>query len=247
MSGMASLVVALVVAVVIIFFLFHIIRRNQRKQVNPKLPRIKTYSAEQLACVPETFVAIDTKTTGLSEHEDLITEIAAVRFTADGDHINTDASVWFINIDKLISETGTKHTSFDNKQVKKHGQPEKEVIKEFLDFVRDAPLLVAYNAPFDLKFLQAACDRHGLSHTFENTECALAKSHKAWPGKSGYKLSDVAQRQGLDTGREHSALAYATITGQVFIEASLVLNSPDAVSQAEVSPATVVTFTGQVF
>ncbi|MGP8232430.1 MAG: DNA polymerase III subunit epsilon [Methylovirgula sp.] len=107
-----------------------------------------------------------------------------------------------------------------------------EIVEQFLSFVGDA-LLVAHNAEFDLRFVNA--ELATLGHPAlapERIVDTLALARRRHPG-SPNSLDALCQRYGIDTSRrtKHGALLDAEILAEVYAEltggrqASLVLQS----------------------
>ena len=84
------------------------------------------------------------------------------------------------------------------------GMPLAEALSDFTKFLGDLPL-VAYNAVFDIGFLQQAVKRQG--HPLKNKyTCALKMARTAWPGLPSYRLADLAKRRNLPDDDTHRAL-----------------------------------------
>ena len=91
--------------------------------------------------------------------------------------------------------------------INKDGCDAGEAISEFLQFFGDLPL-VAYNVKFDRSFIEAAASRHGL-RLQNDFHCALEKARLAWPGRTSYKLVDLARDGQLSSDGTHRALSDA--------------------------------------
>ena len=100
--------------------------------------------------------AVDVETTGASEN-DRVWEIGAVRY----DHTGREASYFQGMIDPgiPISEEIQKLCNVTQEEVTVNGRPAAEVLRQFALF-SDGAVLVAYNAPFDVRFLEM--ERHRL-------------------------------------------------------------------------------------
>ncbi len=95
-----------------------------------------------------TFCVVDLETTGGSPGSSKVTEIGAVRVTA----LRPSARfVTLVNPGRPIPRVVTELTGIDDRMVE--GQPDIEpALAAFVDFAGD-DVLVAHNAPFDLRFL----------------------------------------------------------------------------------------------
>jgi DNA polymerase III subunit epsilon len=107
-----------------------------------------------------------------------------------------------------------------------------EIAEAFLGFLGDAPL-VAHNAEFDMRFINAELSAHGLSAIgAERVVDTLALARRRYPG-SANSLDALCQRYGIDLSRrsKHGALLDAEILAEVYAEllggrqASLLLDS----------------------
>jgi len=106
--------------------------------------------------VSVTLVAFDFETTGLSPSLDAIVEVGGVKFDPFGEVIDTYQQL--ADPGSPIPEDSTAVTGITNKMVK--GQPPSlEVVQAFLEWAGPDAVLIAHNAPFDIEFLRASCDR----------------------------------------------------------------------------------------
>ncbi len=94
-----------------------------------------------------------------------------------------------------------------------------EVAEAFIGFVGDAPL-VAHNAEFDMRFINAELAAHGLAAIgAERVIDTLALARRRHPGAAN-SLDALCQRYGIDLGRrsKHGALLDAEILAEVYAE-----------------------------
>ncbi|HJP41305.1 MAG TPA: 3'-5' exonuclease, partial [Dehalococcoidia bacterium] len=100
----------------------------------------------------QTFVALDVETTGLDPSEDAITEVAAIRFHADGTELATFESL--VDPGRPIPAFVESLTGISSGDVK--GAPRIEDIgQKLLGFAGDDPV-VGHNIEFDLQHLREA-------------------------------------------------------------------------------------------
>lgn len=94
-----------------------------------------------------------------------------------------------------------------------------EVVEEFLEFVGDAPL-VAHNADFDMRFINAELDRAGhptlLPARFVDT---LVLARERFPGQQN-SLDALCRRMGVDNSNRtlHGALLDSQLLAEVYLE-----------------------------
>jgi DNA polymerase III epsilon subunit family exonuclease len=171
--------------------------------------------------LPEEFIVFDLETTGLSPQDCEIIEIGAIKVNRDsGEHITFQA---LVKPSILIPSKITHITGITQKMINKDGEDIKAVIPEFLDFIGDLRL-VAYNARFDMGFINAAVAKQGLKIKNPHS-CALKMARRAWPDLESYKLVDVAERGGLSAKGNHRALKDAELTMTVYAAAAETLES----------------------
>ncbi|HEY1735231.1 MAG TPA: DNA polymerase III subunit epsilon [Methylovirgula sp.] len=94
-----------------------------------------------------------------------------------------------------------------------------EVVEAFISFIADAPL-VAHNAEFDMRFINAELTAHGFATIgFERVVDTLALARRRHPG-SPNSLDALCQRYGVDLSRrtKHGALLDAEILAEVYAE-----------------------------
>lgn len=176
-----------------------------------------TAGKPDLSMLPERFVVFDLETTGLRADFHEIIEIGAIRVNRDSDLHDTFST--------LIAPTGrvsskiTSLTGLDRKTLLAEGQALASALDEFSAFIGELPL-VAFNARFDHKFLNYACDRAGRVQFRNEVTCALALSRKAWPGRSSYRLTDMCLDAGIKIHSEHRALPDCERALHVYVAAS---------------------------
>ncbi|MCC5697540.1 3'-5' exoribonuclease, partial [Klebsiella pneumoniae] len=104
-----------------------------------------------------TFVVVDLETTGTDRTGDAITEIGAVKIRG-GEVLGEFTTL--VNPGRDIPPSIVAITGITNEMVA-DAPPLDSVLPAFLEFSRGA-VLVAHNAPFDIGFLRANCERLGL-------------------------------------------------------------------------------------
>jgi DNA polymerase III epsilon subunit family exonuclease len=148
-----------------------------------------------------SFVALDFETTGLSERDDRIVEYGALRFDKTG-----PLEEFSLLVDPLmpISPEAAAVSGIDDALVRGL-TPWRRALPDFLAFLSDQPL-VAHNAPFDLSFLNRACELEGLKKPDNPVFDTRPLAKEAFPGHGSYSLQALAAVLGLDPGEAHRAL-----------------------------------------
>jgi len=94
--------------------------------------------------------------------------------------------------------------------------PCEEVMTRFADWIGDTPL-VAHNAGFDRKFLDAELTRIGRERT-NPMACTVLAARRLYPEAPNHKLATLVRHLGIFTdGTFHRALADAEMTGHLWI------------------------------
>ena len=158
------------------------------------------------------FICFDLETTGLSAQSEGITEIGGVR-VQDGKILDSFQS--FVNPGRPIPPKITELTGITDQMVAQ-APGEEAALRSFLDFCGTAKVLVAHNAKFDMAFLKAAAQRHGisLSHSYIDT---VPMSRSLLKELKNVKLDTVAKYLKLKAFRHHRASDDAKILGEIFI------------------------------
>lgn len=162
-----------------------------------------------------TFCAFDTETTGLDAESGRVIELGAVKFSRDGE-IGTFRTL----LDPLmpIPPEATRVNHITDGMVR--GMPsERDVMPQFVEFSRDA-VLVAHNAQFDLRFVNAALLRLGLGPLQNRAVDTLRLSRAAFPDAGRWRLGALAARLSIDAGNAHRALDDALVCMKVFLSAA---------------------------
>jgi DNA polymerase III subunit epsilon len=158
------------------------------------------------------FVVVDLETTGGSPATCEITEIGAVRVRG-GEVVGEFQTL--VNPTRAIPPFIAVLTGITDAMVA-GAPPVEQVLPAFLEFAHGA-VLVAHNAPFDLGFLRAGCDRLGLRWPSpESLDTArLARRVLTRDEAPDCKLATLARVFRADTTPNHRALADARATVDV--------------------------------
>ena len=159
------------------------------------------------------FTIFDVETTGLFPYYgDKICEIAAVRVDSFCKRAKKFTSL--IDPQRPISYRAFSINGITRAMVT--GRPTiDEVLPDFLNFAVGS-VLVAYNAGFDMGFLESALgeDKEILKDYFVIDALALAR--RFFPQAGRYSLGVLARHLGIESPVEHRALADACMTWKVF-------------------------------
>jgi DNA polymerase-3 subunit epsilon/ATP-dependent DNA helicase DinG len=155
-----------------------------------------------------TYVAIDLETTGLDPERDRITEIGAVRFSADGNVLETFESL--VNPGREIPFFVEELTGVTNAAVRQAPRL-LSVADDFLRFLGEDPV-VGQNISFDLGCLR----REGLNLRSPAIDTAHL-SRILMPGRRPRGLMDLADELQVAAGVHHRALPDARTAADIFV------------------------------
>lgn len=198
---------------------------NYRFSSNSRYSCISYFLLEKgkvdLSILPEQFVVFDLETTGLDPLKHEIIEIGAVKVNRDSNNHMTFQAL--IKPSRKVPKKITQITGITQEMIDVDGGNIESTLKEFADFIGDFRL-VAFNADFDMGFLQEASKRYDI--TIRNpVSCALKMARRAWPGLKSYKLADLASTGGLSNKGSHRALKDCELTITVYTAAVSKLGS----------------------
>ena len=159
------------------------------------------------------FVVLDLETTGGSPARDRITEVGAVRLRG-GEVLGTFHTLVNpeVPIPPLISAlTGITDTMVAG------AEPIEVVLPCLLEFLGGA-VLVAHNASFDRRFVQANLERHGYQRLANRVVCTARLARKLLPRDEvpNVRLATLAAYLGATVTPCHRALTDARATVEVF-------------------------------
>ena len=172
----------------------------------------------------EAWVALDLETTGLSNDEDQIIEVGAVRFRG----VETlDTFQSFVNPGRRLDPFVTRLTGITNDDLR-DAPGFSSVAAALAAFVGSSPL-VGHNIAFDLGFL----DRNGF--TIQNRLCDTWElAYFLLPGQSSYALDSLARWAGVEDASYHRAVDDAHATRRLFVRLLEDLADLDVNSLAEI-------------
>ena len=208
------------------------------------------YNEVEMNLSEATYVVFDVETTGLSAiYNDLI-QVAASKMYKGNIVAEFDE---FINPGHPLSAFTTELTGITDEHVK-NAKPLVQVLKEFQEFCKDT-VLVAHNATFDVGFMNANYERHGLPKITQPVIDTLEFARNLYPEYKRHGLGPLTKRFGVALEHHHMANYDAEATGRllfIFIKEvaekhgvtdlarlNLDLISPDSYKKARVKHATI--------
>ncbi len=161
----------------------------------------------------DTVVVLDFETTGLSPSMgDRGIEIGAVLI--ENGKI-TERFQKLMNPNRRIDSFIENYTGITNAMVKS-AAPCADVMREFAEFIKGHNL-VAHNASFDKKFLDAEFDSANASYD-GSFACSVLLARRLYPSSHNHKLGTLVEYKNLPTeGVFHRALADAEMTGHLWL------------------------------
>lgn len=162
----------------------------------------------------DTAVVFDFETSGLSpNHGDRAIEIGAVRIKS-GEVV--DRFQHLMNPGFRINGFIENYTGISNAELR-NAPPCEEVMKAFADFVGDDNL-VAHNASFDKRFLEAELDRVGLNYT-GNIACSMLLARRIYQSAPNHRLGTLVAYRNIKAEKVfHRALADSEMTARLWVK-----------------------------
>lgn len=208
------------------------------------------YNEVEMDLSEATYVVFDVETTGLSAiYNDLI-QVAASKMYKGNIVAEFDE---FINPGHPLSAFTTELTGITDDHVR-NAKPLVQVLKEFQEFCKDT-VLVAHNATFDVGFMNANYERHGLPKITQPVIDTLEFARNLYPEYKRHGLGPLTKRFGVALEHHHMANYDAEATGRllfIFIKEvaekhgvtnlarlNIDLISPDSYKKARVKHATI--------
>ncbi|MBW4056158.1 MAG: 3'-5' exonuclease [Proteobacteria bacterium] len=157
-------------------------------------------------------VVLDFETTGLSpNYGDRAIEIGAVLIE---NNVIVDRFQSLMNPSVRISRFIEEYTGITNQMVS-NAPSIAEVMDKFASFMAQHHL-VAHNASFDSRFLDAELQRINQQRR-QQFACSMLISRRVYPGSPGHSLETLVRYKKLKTdGVHHRALADAEMTGHLW-------------------------------
>lgn len=166
-----------------------------------------------VAAFPKTvYTVFDTETTGLEPKTNRIVEAGAIRFDSYGiiARFNT-----LINPQMPMPAEVSRINGISDKMLLDQPVASK-ALPDFMRFI-GTTVLVAHNAPFDVKFINAELLRLGLSPLKNTIVDTLVFAKEIFPGLPKYSLQELAKRFGINAIDAHRAEDDARVCMELFL------------------------------
>lgn len=190
-----------------------LIQIDPRLQLNEDFVELVETDFANRKLLESEFVVFDLETTGAKCPPCRVTEIGAYR-VKNGKIVGEFQTL--INPEMPIPAFISQLTGITDQMVK--GAPKfREVVLDFLDFIGDS-VLVAHNAPFDMRFLN-----HEIGIVYEKYRlvnphlCTVQLSRKLLPHIENHRLNTVAEYFSISLINHHRASEDARATAHIFI------------------------------
>jgi DNA polymerase III subunit alpha, Gram-positive type len=167
------------------------------------------------------FVVFDLETTGAKAPPCRVTEIGAFRVRS-GEIVEEFHTL--LNPEMPIPAFITSLTGIHDEMVK-NAPLFSDVAHNFLDFIGDS-ILVAHNAPFDMRFLNHEISLvYGEYRLANPCLCTVQLSRKLLPHIENHKLKTVAEHYSISLINHHRASDDAKATAEIFVNLLDMLSS----------------------
>ncbi len=174
-------------------------------------PRQGGVSATPPPRAGDLFVCLDFETTGLEPNKDRVIEVGAIRVNPEIiNHVTFQA---LVNPAVPVSKKITHITGLTQQQLEDEGEPPEKVFRELKHFIGHLPL-VAYNAAFDARYLDAEYDRRVIDQ--DVTIVDVLERARNQLNLNSYKLEAVARHLKIDVKPTHRALDDAHVALLVY-------------------------------
>lgn len=175
----------------------------------------------------DSLIFFDTETTGLDAKENRVIELAAIELRMENGQVYvTKEYDSFVKLPQgeRVPDFITQLTGITDAMLEEQGQDEKTVADQFTAMVQAKnALLVAHNAPFDVKFVQAMLERQGRGLAMLGLDCLdTLKAYKSRRAKH-HKLSDAIEYYGLEDKVRNSHRAIDDV--RALIEVAKAMNN----------------------
>lgn len=192
--------------VLVVVLLLLSVRVGTAADASRNFPYPGTQQVHRLA-----FTAFDTETTGFDPGRDRVIEVGAVRFTLSGEMVTTN---WLINPHRRIPRyLSTVHGITD--EMVRDAPVFKEIYPRFLQFSKGT-LLIAHNAGFDVRFINAEIRRTATPSPSLPVLDTL-RIFRAWyPASPSHSLPSLVKWLRLTHGRFHRATDDALYLARIF-------------------------------
>ena len=144
--------------------------------------------------LPDDYVVLDLETTGVSWYRDTIIEFGAVKVV---DRKPVDTYQQLVNPMRNLNPFITQLTGITPEMVR--GQPDFPALWQLLEPMLAGRILVAHNAPFDLRVLASCLHDYRIDWKPEAAYlCTCQMGRKAYPYLPNHKLNTLCDHLRLD-------------------------------------------------
>ena len=168
------------------------------------------YNPQDIELNEATYVVFDVETTGLSAVNNDLIQIAASKMYKGNIVEQFDE---FINPGHHLSAFTTELTGITDNHVR-NAKPIEEVLQMFQDFCQDT-VLVAHNATFDVGFMNANYERHGMPIITQPVIDTLEFARNLYPEYKRHGLGPLTKRFQVSLEHHHMANYDAEATGRL--------------------------------
>lgn len=190
-----------------------LVNSDPRLTLNEDIVELVPHNNETRNLFETDYVVFDLETTGAKCPPCRITEIGAYR-VENGKII--DEFQTLVNPETPIPIFITQLTGISDEMVRT-APKFSEIATDFLDFIGDS-VLVAHNAPFDMRFLNHEVSKIYDGYRVANPHlCTVQLSRKLVPNIENHKLNTVAQHFSVSLENHHRASDDAHATARIFI------------------------------
>lgn len=168
------------------------------------------YNPQDIELNEATYVVFDVETTGLSAVNNDLIQIAASKMYKGNIVEQFDE---FINPGHHLSAFTTELTGITDNHVR-NAKPIEEVLRMFQDFCQDT-VLVAHNATFDVGFMNANYERHGMPIITQPVIDTLEFARNLYPEYKRHGLGPLTKRFQVSLEHHHMANYDAEATGRL--------------------------------
>ncbi len=158
----------------------------------------------------DELVVLDFETTGLSSTRNRVIEVGAVILR---NHQIIDSFSELMNPDQHIPCFISDLTGITNEMIKNKPSP-KTIMPQLKEFIGNKPI-VAHNASFDKRFLEAEMKRAHIDIS-NPTICTMLLSRRLIPDASSYQLGSLVRHLQIKPRRVHRALDDVIVTTEVW-------------------------------
>lgn len=169
--------------------------------------------------MPDSYVIIDTETTGLNVNEEKIIEIAAIKYI---NHKKVDQCSYLINPGKPINAEITKITGITNDDVES-APYFNEITENLIGFISNF-IIIGYNVSFDIKFLVKEFYESNVIFPDNKVYDIYQLARKTIRGVENYKLQTLKEHFDIKN-ESHRAMSDCLTTQDVYLKCIEIINN----------------------